>query len=56
MKQRICLPPVSGERCEKRCYPFPQPENMEDLRGVRDAIQQRVEDMIGGMRMMNRFV
>ena len=41
---------------QKRCYPFPQPENMEDLRGVRDAIQQRVEDMIGGMRMMNRFV
>ena len=55
MKQRICLPPVSGERCEA-LLSFPQPENMEDLRGVRDAIQQRVEDMIGGMRMMNRFV
>ncbi|MBI5753239.1 MAG: hypothetical protein HZA59_14025 [Hydrogenophilales bacterium] len=37
---------------QKRCYPFPQPENLEDLRRVRDAIQQRVEGMIGGMRMI----
>lgn len=39
---------------QKHCYPFPQPENIEDLRRVRDAIKQRVEGMIGGMRMMNR--
>ena len=37
---------------QKRCYPFPPPENADDLRRVRDAIQQRVEGIIGGMRML----
>ncbi len=50
----FACPPLPA-RVQKRCYAFPQPENIEDLRRVRDAIQQRVEGMIGGMRMMNRF-
>ena len=37
---------------QKRCYPFPQPENASDLRRVRDAIQRRVEGIIGGMQML----
>lgn len=44
--------PPFPARVQKRCYPFPQPQNSEDWRQVRDAIQQRVEGMIGGMRMM----
>lgn len=44
-------PPLPA-KVQKRCYPFPQPKNPEDWRRVRDAIQQRVEGMIGGMRMM----
>ncbi len=49
---RACPPlPVT---VQKRCYPFPQPENLEDLQHMRDAIRQRVAGMIGGMRMMNR--
>ncbi|MEK6664028.1 MAG: hypothetical protein AABY73_09220 [Pseudomonadota bacterium] len=44
--------PLLPETVQKRCYPFSQPGNIEDLRIVRDAIQQRVEGMIGGMRMM----
>lgn len=47
----LACPPLPA-RVQKRCYPFPQPGNIEDLRRVRDAIQQRVEGMIGGMRMM----
>ena len=45
-------PPLPAS-VQKRCYPFPHPENVDDLRRVRDAIQQRVEGMIGGMRMMS---
>lgn len=47
----LACPPLP-ETVQKRCYPFPQPENSADLRRVRDAIQRRVEGMIGGMRMM----
>lgn len=45
------LPP----HIQKRCYPFAQPENPVDFRRVRDAIQQRVEGMIGGMRMLTQM-
>ena len=44
--------PSLPEGVQKRCYPFPQPENADDWQRVREAIQQRVEGMIGGMRMM----
>ena len=47
----LACPPLPA-KVQKRCYVFPKPENIEDLRRVRDAIQQRVEGMIGGMRMM----
>jgi len=47
----IACPPLPA-RVQKRCYPFPRPENVADMQGVRDAIQERVEGMIGGMRMM----
>ena len=49
----IACPPLPTN-VQKHCYPFPQPENIEDLRRVRDAIKQLVEGMIGGMRLMNR--
>ncbi|MDP1680427.1 MAG: hypothetical protein Q8L39_01450 [Burkholderiales bacterium] len=49
----LACPPLP-ESVQKRCYPFPPPENSEDWRRVRDAIQKRVEGMIGGMRMMSR--
>ena len=48
----LARPPLPTS-VQERCYPFPPPENADDLRRVRDAIQQRVEGMIGGMRMMN---
>ena len=47
----LACPPLPAA-VQKRCYPFPQPENADDLRRVRDAIQQRVEGIIGGMRML----
>jgi len=47
----LACPPLPAS-VQKRFHPFPQPENADDLRRVRDAIQQRVEGMIGGMRMM----
>ena len=49
----LACPPLPST-VQKRCYPFPQPENSADLRRVRDAIKRRVEGMIGGIRMMNR--
>lgn len=48
----LACPPLP-ESVQKRCYPFPQPVNSENLHRVRDAIQHRVEGMIGGMRMMS---
>ena len=38
---------------QQRCYVFAPPENMEDLRAVRAAIQQRVAGMVGGMQLMD---
>jgi len=35
-----------------RCYPFPSPENAQHLYQVRDAIQQRIAGMVGGMAML----
>jgi len=40
-------------RVQQRCYLIPQPETTADMQHVRDTIQQRVEGMIGGMRMMS---
>lgn len=45
--------PALPEGVQKRCYPFARPENLESLRQVRDAIQQRVAGMVGGMAMIN---
>lgn len=48
----LACPPLPAS-VQKRCYPFPQPENSAGLRRVRAAIKQRVEGMIGGMQMMS---
>lgn len=52
----IALDEVAAGACtglpahvQKRCYQFTPPENRESLRRVRDAIQQRVAGMVGGM-------
>ena len=45
--------PVLPEHVQQRCYAFTPPENREDLREVRAAIQQRVVGMVGGMMLMD---
>ena len=47
--------PVLPTWVQTRCYPFAAPENIESLRRVRDAIQQRVAGMVGGMALMAAF-
>ena len=47
--------PVLPTWVQKRCYPFAPPEDIESLRRVRDAIQQRVAGMVGGMAFMAAF-
>ena len=44
--------PVISAHVQQRCYAFTPPENKEDLRTVRAAIQQRVAGMVGGMQLM----
>ena len=44
--------PTLPPQVQMRCYPFAQPENIDALRQVRDAIQQRVAGMVGGMAML----
>lgn len=46
-------PPLPSH-VQKRCYPVAPADSPADWLRVREAIQQRVEGMIGGMRMINR--
>jgi len=45
--------PVLPAHVQQRCYAFAPPENTQELRTVRAAIQQRVAGMVGGMQLMD---
>jgi len=47
---RAC--PVLPAWVQTRCYAYAPPENVESLRRVFDALQQRVAGMLGGMAMI----
>lgn len=45
--------PALPAHVQQRCYAFTPPENRQDLRTVRAAIQQRVAGMVGGLKLMD---
>ncbi len=44
--------PLLPAWAQTRCYPYAPPENLESLRPLFDALQQRVAGMLGGMAMI----